>query len=71
MIYARANKITTPSLNIILDSGDMFYISASPTNHTISKFHAGWAGNEYTMYDDSLFYGERDFDTGQRIMNQN
>ncbi len=67
VIYTRRNKETTPSVNIKMDNGDMFYISLSPTNHNVSRLHFSYGGNEYTAYDDSLYYGERDFDTGAQI----
>ena len=67
VIHMRRNKETTPSVNIQMTNGDMFYISLSPINHTVSRLHFQYNGNEYTAYDDSLLYGERDFDTGQQI----
>ena len=68
VIYARSNKVTTPSLNIKLDNNDVYYISLSPTNHTLSRARVGSGDNKMTLYDDSLFYGERDFTTGERIV---
>ena len=67
VIYARRNKITTPSVNIQMTNGDMFYISLSSVNHNVSRLHLSYDGNQYTAYDDSLYYGERDFDTGEQI----
>lgn len=71
ILYTRQNKLTTPSLNVMFDNGDLFYISASPTNHNISRLHASWPENQYTLYDDSLLYEERNFDTGLKQNAQN
>ena len=66
-IYSKSSKPTTPSLNIMMDSGTTFYIGASSTNHTLSKLHLSDGATQYTIYDDSLLFGERDFTTGERI----
>ena len=58
-LYMRRDKVTTPALNIDVGNGNVFYINLSPTNHNISPIHFEYNGNEYTAYDDSLFYGER------------
>ena len=64
VLYMRKNKETSPALHIQMKNGDMFYVNLSPTNHNISKLHLWHNGGEYTAYDDSLFYNERDFVTG-------
>jgi len=66
-VYARQNKVTTPSINIKMPNDEMFYISLSPTNHSVSRLHLAYGGNQYTVYDDSLEYGERNFDTNAQI----
>ncbi len=63
----RRDKLTTPSLNIELPNEDAYYISLSPSNHTLSRLHLVFDGVKYTAYDDSLYYGERNFDTGEQI----
>ena len=65
--YAHRNKQTTPSINIMVGN-ERFYISLSPTDHNMSKLHLMHNGTKYTAYDDSLLYGERDFDTGQQVV---
>lgn len=67
--YAKTIKPTTPALNLMTNGGGIFYIWASPTDHTLSNLHLGSMENQYTVYDDSLFYGERDFTTDNRINN--
>lgn len=67
VLYGRRDKVTEPSLNIKIENEDTYYVSLSPTNHTLSRLHVSFNGNEYTAYDDSLSYGERDFDTGEQI----
>lgn len=67
VLYGRRDKLTNPSLNIELPNEGAYYISLSPTNHTLSRLHLMFDGVQYTAYDDSLYYGERDFDTGEQI----
>ena len=66
-IYAKTTKPTTPALNIMTAAGSTFYIGLSPSNHTLSNLHLSDGVNQYTAYDDGLFYGERSFATGERI----
>lgn len=61
VFYTRQNKITTPSLNFMLND-DVFYLSLSATDHSLSRMHANYQGVNYTAYDDSLIHGERDFE---------
>ncbi len=67
VIYTRKNKPTTPALNIRMENGDMYYIGLSTTDHTVSRLHFQTGDTKYTAFDDSLFYGERDYDTGEKI----
>ena len=67
VLYMKKNKETSPAVGVDMGGGDVYYISLTPTNHSISTVHFWYNGAEYTAYDDSLFYGERDFDTGQQI----
>ena len=67
VIYTRRNKPTTPALNIRMDNGDMYYIGLSTTDHTVSRLHFQTGETKYTAFDDSLYYGERDYDTGEKI----
>jgi hypothetical protein len=68
VLYTNRSKQTTPALNIKMPNGDMHYISLSSSNHNLSRLHLSYGGNEFTAYDDSLFYGERNFDTGAQIV---
>ena len=67
VIYTRRNKPTTPALNIRMENGDMYYIGLSTTDHTVSRLHFQTGETKYTAFDDSLYYGERDYDTGEKI----
>ncbi len=58
-IYARSMRKTRPSLNIKTSTNDVFYVSTSATNHSLSSLHFRDEENEYTAYDDSLYYNER------------
>ncbi|MBO4582909.1 MAG: hypothetical protein J5714_02530 [Alphaproteobacteria bacterium] len=67
IIYARQDKITTPSINMEMPDSSRFYIPLSSENHNLSKLHIWHNGAEYTAYDDGLLYGERNPVTGGRI----
>lgn len=64
VLYGRRNKSTDPSLNIKMPNDEIYYVSLSTSNHTLSRLHLSLGEQEYTAYDDSLYYGERDFDAG-------
>ena len=66
-LYTRRNRATAPSFNIMDSNGTIHYINVSSTNHNLSGVHLGDGTNQWTLYDDSLLYGERDFHTGERI----
>ena len=72
VFYAKSSSPTSPrpsspALNIQTSSGDIFYIPASTSNHSVSPAHLGDGTNQWTLYDDGLLYGERNFTTGERI----
>ncbi len=71
VLYAKTTKPTTPAIHVLNHDGGHFYIGASSTDHTLSKLHLSDGIQQYTAYDDSLLFGERDFTTGQRIVQQN
>ena len=68
VVYGRRDQVTVPSLNINIPDERTYYISLSPDNHSLSRLHLSFNGVKYTAYDDSLFYGERDFDTDAQIV---
>lgn len=57
--YARSARDTTPSLRFKTTDNQMFYISVSNSNHSLSPLHLGDGVTQYTAYDDSLLYNER------------
>ena len=68
VLYARRDRVTSPSLNIrIPEEGIIYYINLGSENHGLSRLHLMLDGVQYTAYDDSLYYGERNFDTGEQI----
>jgi len=68
VLYARRDRVTSPSLNIrIPEEGIIYYINLGSENHDLSRLQLMLDGVQYTAYDDSLYYGERNFDTGQQI----
>jgi len=54
-------------LNIQVENGPVFYLGTGTTNHAISTLHISQGNQQYTVFDDSLLYGERDFNTNTRI----
>ena len=67
VLYGRRDKVTIPSLNIKVPNEDPYYIHLSSSDQGFSGLHLLFNGQKYTSYDDSIGWGERDFDTGQRI----
>ena len=67
-IYSKTTKTTTPAINFMTEQGTVYYIGASTTNHTLSSLHLYDGTQQYTAYDDGLLYGERNFSTGERIV---
>ena len=64
-IYSRSVRATTPSLNFKTADNQVFYISTSSSNHSLSPLHIGNGTTQYTAYDDSLFYAERPVSGGE------
>lgn len=67
ILYAKSTKPTTPAINIQPVGGSTYYIGVSNTNHNLTPVHVTQGNTQYTAYDDSILYGERDFDTNTRI----
>ena len=67
VVYTKTTKDTTPSINLQMNGNERYYIGLSPTDHTLSKLHLKYNGQEYTAYDDGLAYGERNPATDERI----
>ena len=67
VFYTKQTKPSVPALNILSPEGTVFYLGASPSDHTLSKLHLKHNNQKYTVYDDGLLYGERDFNTGAQI----
>ena len=67
VFYSKTTKPTPQAITLMDHNGSRFYIGASSTDHTLSKLHLSDGTQQYTVYDDSLFYGERNFTTGARI----
>ena len=68
IIYAKTTKPTTPALNIQPENGSVYYIGASDSDHTLTPLHVTQGNLQYTLFDDSILYGERDFETDTRII---
>lgn len=67
ILYSKTAKPTTPALNIQPDNSRVYYIGVSNTNHTLTPVHVTHGELQYTAFDDSILYGERDFITNTRI----
>jgi uncharacterized repeat protein (TIGR02543 family) len=68
ILYAKTTKPTTPAINIQPVGGSIYYIGVSDTNHTLTPVHVTHGNLQYTAYDDSILYGERDFETNTRVI---
>lgn len=68
ILYSKTVKPTTPALNIHPDNSRVYYIGVSSTNHTLTPVHVTQGQLQYTAFDDSILYGERDFITNTRII---
>ena len=66
VVYTKTVKPTTPAINLKLAENDVHYVGLSPTDHTLSKLHLMYNGQQYTAYDDGLINGERDPITGNK-----
>lgn len=67
ILYSKTAKPTTPALNIQPDNSRVYYVGVSDTNHTLTPVHITHGELQYTAFDDSILYGERDFITNTRI----
>ena len=67
IIYAKSAKPTTPAINIRPANDSTYYVAVSNTNHTLTPLHVTQGESQYTAFDDSILYGERDFTTNTRI----
>lgn len=67
ILYSKTVKPTTPALNIQVDNGATYYLGAGTTNHSLSTLHLSHENQQYTIFDDSLLFGERDFLTNTRV----
>ena len=70
VFYAKTTAPSTPAIHVLNHNGGHFYVGASSTNHNLSNLHLSDGTQQYTAYDDSLLYGERNFTTGERIVPQ-
>ena len=69
VIYAKTTKPTTHTINIQpVGSDTVFYIGVSDSNQNLTPLHVTQGDTQYTAFDDSILYGERDFETGARII---
>jgi hypothetical protein len=67
-IYAKTTKQTEHAINIQPeDDSAIYYISVSDSDHTLTPLHINQGNSQYTAFDDSILYGERDFETNTRI----
>lgn len=68
ILYSKTTKPTTPAINIQpLGGNTVFYVGVSDTNHNLTPLHVTQGNLQYTAFDDSILYGERDFETNTRI----
>lgn len=67
VIYAKSTKPTIPAINIQPENSSVYYVGVSNTDHTLTPLHVTQGDLQYTAFDDSILYGERDFHTNTRI----
>jgi len=68
VLYTKTTKPTTPAINIQPAGESVYYIGVSNTNHELSPVHITQGNIQYTAFDDSILYGERDLETNERII---
>ena len=67
VLYAKTTKPTTPTINIQPENDSVYYVGVSSTDHTLTPVHITQGNTQYTAFDDSILYGERDLETNARI----
>jgi hypothetical protein len=67
VLYSKTVKPTTPAINIQPANDSVYYVGVSDTDHTLTPVHITQGNLQYTAFDDSILYGERDFETNTRI----
>ena len=68
VLYSKTTKPTTPAINIQIENDQtVFYLGIGTTNHSVSTLHINDGNQQYTAFDDSILYGERNFETNTRI----
>ena len=68
ILYTKTTKPTSPAINIRVENDSTtHYIGVSDTDHTITPIHVTQGETQYTAFDDSILYGERDLETNTRI----
>lgn len=68
ILYTKTTKPTLPAINIRVENdATTHYIGVSDTDHTVTPIHVTQGETQYTAYDDSVLYGERDLETNTRI----
>ena len=68
ILYSKTMKPSTPAINIQpVGDNTVFYIGVSSTDQTLTPLHVTQGNTQYTAYDDSILYGERNFQTNARI----
>ena len=68
VLYTKTTKPTAPAINVRVENDvTTHYIGVSNTDHTLTPIHVNQGNIQYTAFDDSILYGERDLETNTRI----
>ena len=68
ILYTKTTKPTIPAINVRVENDvTTHYIGVSNTDHTLTPIHVNQGNIQYTAFDDSILYGERDLETNTRI----
>ena len=68
ILYTKTTKPTAPAINVQVENdATTHYIGVSDTDQTLTPIHVNQGNIQYTAFDDSILYGERDLETNTRI----
>ena len=68
ILYTKTTKPTLPAINVRVENDSTtHYVGVSDTDHTLTPIHVTQGETQYTAFDDSILYGERDLETNTRI----
>ncbi|MBQ6027504.1 MAG: InlB B-repeat-containing protein [Alphaproteobacteria bacterium] len=68
ILYTKTTKPTLPAINVRVENDSTtHYVGVSDTDQALTPIHVTQGNTQYTAFDDSILYGERDLETNTRI----